>query len=113
MWICGVALHAGYSKTAGQATAPADLDLLTKTPRAGWLTDEAVIELLAAVSQPPKHLSRAVDSRAFLVARDEQADRPVECTRPCAQKPRNSRDEARDRDIHVYPCVAVQRVASD
>jgi hypothetical protein len=55
--------------------APADLDRVAGARGRGGFADHAMIETLAFLLQPIEHRLGAVDAGAFLVARDEKADR--------------------------------------
>ena len=68
-------LHAADRHDARQAAAPADADRVAELDGARRLADDAVLKRLAAARQRLHDFQRAVVGRAFLVARDQQADR--------------------------------------
>src|SRR5262249_55585250 len=71
-----MALHALDVERAGLRAAAADLDGIAEHLDIGGLAEHAMIELFAALRRPLQELDRAVDGYVFLVARDQERDRP-------------------------------------
>ncbi len=107
-----VPLHAADRHDAGQAAAAADLDRVAELRRARRLADDAVLKRLAAPRQRLHHLQRAVVGRAFLVARDQEADRARELRMPLGE-PAAGVDHRCEAAFHVGRAAADQPVAPD
>src|SRR5262249_26046239 len=70
-----MALAAGDDQGAVERTAASSLDRVANDPEIARFAENAMIEVLAAVSRPLEKLDRAVDRNALLIAGDEQRDR--------------------------------------
>ena len=79
----------------------------------GRLADHAVVDRLALRRQPAEHLDRPVDGVAFLVARDQQADRAGRRALMSVQEPLGRRDEGGDGPLHVGGAAAEQLAVLD
>ena len=108
-----VALDAVHREASRQRAAPADADRVAEAALAGRLADHAVVDALAARPQRLDDPARAVDGRAFLVARDQECDRSLEC--PARADERLGRRQHRGKPaLHVGRAAAVQQaVAND
>ncbi len=72
-----MALAAVHGQPPRKRTAPADAYGVAECLLAGGFADQAVVDALAALVQHLDDATRAVDRRAFLVARDQEGDRSI------------------------------------
>ena len=103
-----MALYPPNRNLAGQAAAPADLDHVAQRFRVGRLADQAHVEPFVVSVEPFQHFLGAVDGVAFLVARNEQADRAAEVCAAVVQEARDGGHEGGNRPLHVGCAAAVQ-----
>jgi hypothetical protein len=111
--VADMALHACHLDGDVHAPAAADLGHVAEHALAGRLAHDAGIEALAAAREQVEHLARAVDRGAFLVARDQQADRAAEAGAARGEEALRRGDEGRDRALHVRGAAAVERAVVD
>src|SRR3546814_18764791 len=77
----GVPLRAAHGEACVEAAAAADLHHVAELGVAGRLADQAAVQGLVALGQPAQHFAGAVHRVAFLVAGDQQRDRPMRTPR--------------------------------
>src|SRR5208282_1126962 len=94
-----MALAAVQDEPPGQRSAPAVLDRVAERLDAGRLADDTMIEAFASGERPADQLDRAIDGRAFLVAGDEEADRPPKC--PPGDEAQGGRRGRREPALHI------------
>ena len=108
-----VALRAGDGQRCVEAAAAPDLGHLAEPRRVGRLADQAGIDDLAAPAHPLEHLDRTVHGRAFLIARDQQAERAGKRAAAAAKEAGRGGDKARDRPLHVGRAAPIKRLIHD
>ena len=77
MRVSDVTLRAMHLDLHVNAAAPADFDHIAQPHRTGRFPDQAKIGHVIVRPHPLQHLDSAIGRRAFLVARDQKADRTV------------------------------------
>jgi hypothetical protein len=107
-----VALPALRQQMAGERAAPPDLHHLPERLRVRRLAQDAVVEALAALMRPMQQFRGAVDGRAFLVARDQEADRAREIRRRVKEGERRGH-HAGEPALHVDGAAPIKMAVLD
>ena len=95
-----------------QGASAADLGRVAERLYAGRLADDAAIEVVALCRRPAEQLDGAIDRGAFLVTRDEEADRALRPPMALEIAGRRS-DEAGDLAFHVDDTSAEEPPITD
>ena len=102
-----VTLDAVHGELARERAAPADLDRVAERVGAAGLADHAPVDLLAARFERFHHAPRAVDRRAFLVARQQERERAAVIGMR-GDKALAGGHHRRESTLHVGGAAAVQ-----
>src|SRR5262249_47446924 len=108
-----MALPPGDHEHAVERPTAADLEGIAERLRIGRLTEDAMVESLAALGRPSEKLHAAVDGYASLVAGDEERERTFGCAAGGAQMIERGGQEAGDAALHVDGAAAIEHAIDD
>ena len=107
-----MALGPGHPERGAQRAAPPHLDDIAQPFLAAGLADEAPVDALAARAEDLDHPPRAVDGRAFLIARQEKRQRSARLG-VGGEKPLRCRDHGREPAFHIRRPAAIEASVAD
>ena len=113
MRIGDVALDAIDVQHAVQRAAAADLDAVAEHFDIAGFAEHAMVEFLAARCRPLQQLDGAVDGDVFLVAGDQERDRPLWLAVMGREIFQHRGDAAGDAALHVDGAAPVQKAVLD
>ena len=108
-----VALLAGDDQRAVERAAPADLDGVAERRHIARLAQDAMVEGFAALGRPFEQLHRAVHGDAFLVAGDQEGDRPLGLAAARGEVIERGGQRTGDRALHIDRAAAIERAVGD
>ena len=107
-----VSLHAMHGQTSGERAAAADLDRVAHRALAGWLADDAVVDVYATGVQGFDDPLGAVNRRPFFVAGDQEGDRSA-VPRVGTHELLGGGDHGGEAALHVGGAATVQHTVAD